>query len=80
MKNHATLPSANTSPARAKSLIIRKCENKHCNAQFEITEAFQSHRLCQYCRKPAVCVHKIKTTERCTECFAKHRSWFMRTM
>lgn len=63
-----------------KSVIIRVCENKRCMARFEVTETFQSQKMCPTCRVPKQCVHKINTTERCDCCRKTHGNFFIRTM
>lgn len=65
---------------RYRSVKICVCQNKRCQARFEVTETFQSEKLCQECRKPATCVHMIKTTEKCEACKRIHGNFFMRTM
>lgn len=78
--------SVNTSTAfplyktRYKSIKICVCQNKRCQARFEVIEAFQSEKLCQDCRKPKMCVHNVKTTEKCEVCRRIHGNFFMRTM
>jgi hypothetical protein len=71
------LLSPSTKP---EDLIIRECRNRRCRARFEVTDPFQSHRLCPECRAPKKCVHGLRTTERCEDCFKRSGSLFIRTM
>lgn len=79
MQKSVTPVSVNTK-AKYKSIRICVCQNKRCQARFEVTETYQSEILCQDCRTPKKCVHNVKTTERCEACRKIHGNYFMRTM
>jgi hypothetical protein len=68
---------ANDNGRPQKSGILCTC--KKCKGRYWVN-TYQSQKLCEDCRPPAECIHRIKTTEPCAVCKAKYGSNFMRAM